>query len=119
VRGQNLANLFANADGGMEGERRLLENQSDSAAANLPQFLIASLEEILTFEQYSAAANVAIRRKKAQNRRRERAFARARFAKNAENFSGHQVEAHSRQNGARADFPRPIGNLKILDVQNG
>ena len=67
VRGQHLANLLADADGGMESERRLLKNQGDSAAANLPQFLIAGLEKIFAFEQYGAASDVAVRRKKPQD----------------------------------------------------
>ena len=119
VRGQHLADLLADADGRMESERRLLKDESDPAAAYLPQFLIAGLEEIFALEQYGAAADVAVGRKKPQNRRRERAFAGAGFTKDAEDFSGHQVEADSRQNGSRADFARTVRNLKILDFQNG
>src|SRR5882724_9825760 len=103
----------------MACQRWFLKDECDSATVNLAQFPIAGLEKIFTLKQYGAAADMAVRRKKPQHRRRKRAFPRTGFAKNAEDFSGHQVEAHSRQNRTRADFARPIGNLKILDIQNG
>lgn len=93
VRGQHLANLFADADGRMEGERRLLKDESDSAAADLSQLLISGLEEIFAFEQYGAAADQAVGRKKPQNRCRERAFAGTGFAEDTEDFARDQVKA--------------------------
>ena len=95
MRGQHLAHLLAYAHGRVERERRLLKDQSDSAAADLPEFLGIGLEKILSFKKDGAASDVAIPRKEPQNRRSERAFARARFAEHAQNFSGHQAETYA------------------------
>jgi len=95
VRGQHLANLLTYAHGGMERQRWLLKDQSDSAAADLTEFLGIGLEKILSLKKDGAASDVAIRRKKPQDRRRERAFARAGLAENAQNFSGHQAETYA------------------------
>ena len=93
--GQYLANLLADADGGVEGQGWLLKNERDTGAADLAEFLGIGLEEIFAFEQDSAAADLAVRRKMPQDRRRECAFARAGFAEDAQNLAGHQVETYA------------------------
>jgi hypothetical protein len=45
VGGQHLANLLADADGGMEGQGRLLKDESDSGAADFAEFLGISLQK--------------------------------------------------------------------------
>ena len=119
VRCQHLANLLADTDCGMEGQGRLLKDESDAGAADLAEFLGGGLEKIFAFKEYCAAPDVAVRREKAQNRRRERAFARAGFAENAQNFAGPEVKTDAGQNRARADFARTIRYLQILDIENG
>ena len=95
MRGQHLANLIADADGGMKRERRLLKDESDSAAANLTEFLGADLEKIFPLKKYGAVSHVTVRRKKPQDRRRESALARSGFAEDAQNFARHQVETYA------------------------
>jgi len=119
VSSQYAANLLADADGGVKRERRLLKDESDSIAADLTEFLGTDLKKIFAFKQDGAAADLAVGRKKAQDRCRERAFARTGFTEDTQNFARHQIETYARQNRARADFAREIGNLKILDFKNG
>lgn len=118
VRGQHLANLLADADGGMEREGRLLKDESDPVAADLTKFIGADLEKVFPLKKYGAVSDVAVRREKPQNRCRESALARSGFAEDAQNFARHQIETYARQNRARADFARPVRNVKILDFKN-
>jgi len=115
VSGQHLANLFANPNGRVKSERRLLKDESDSGATDFLEFLGVRLEQIFAFKQNGAIPDLAVRRQKPQDRRRECAFTRAGFTEDAQNFARHQIETYTRQNRASADFAREVRNMKILD----
>jgi len=61
VRGQHLTNLFAGAHGGMEREKRLLENHGDARAADATQFLGVGLQKVLAFKKDGAMGDPSIR----------------------------------------------------------
>src|SRR5712664_2186549 len=68
MRGQHLANLFADAHGWMECKRRLLENQRNAPAADLLQFLRIGLQKILPFKADIPARDLSISGKKPHKR---------------------------------------------------
>jgi hypothetical protein len=90
-----MANLIAYAHGGMEREGWFLKDQSDTATADLAEFLGVGLEKIVAFKKDRALCNEGIRRKKPKHRCRERALARPGFAKDTQNFTGHEVETYA------------------------
>jgi hypothetical protein len=75
--------LLADADDGMERQGRLLKDQSDSAAADLAEFFGLGLEKVAAFIKDGTLFDLAIRGKKPQDRRRERALAGSGFAEDA------------------------------------
>ena len=103
----------------MKRQRGFLKDDGDAATADLAEFFRGGLEKIFAFKKNGAASDVTVGRKKAQDRRRKRALARAGFAEDAQNFTRHQAETYAGQNRPRPAFVRPIGNLKILDFENG
>ena len=118
MRGQDAANLLADAGSGMKRQGGFLKDEGDATTADVTEFFRGGLEKIFAFKKNGAVPDVTVGRKKAQDRCRERALARAGFAEDAQNFAGHQAETYARQNRPRPVLVRPIGNLKILDFEN-
>src|SRR5712664_1482677 len=92
VRGQHLANLFADAHGWMECKGRFLENQRNAPATDLLQFVRLGLQKILPFKMDSPANDLSIPGKEPHKRYGERAFARSGFAEDAHDLAGHEIK---------------------------
>src|SRR5437899_12866887 len=103
----------------MKRQGGFLKDEGDATTADVTEFFRGGLEKIFAFKKNGAVPDVTVGRKKAQDRCRKCAFARAGFAEDAQNFAGHQAETYARQNRPRPMLVRPIGNLKILDFEKG
>jgi len=117
VRGQNIADLSTHLHGRMERGGRFLKDQADSAAANFPQVLRRSLEQVPPLEKDCTLLDFSVRWQMAQESRGQRAFARRGFTQNAQDFAGADIKIDAYK--GRADFARAGGvrGVEILDFK--
>ena len=92
VRGQHLTNLFARAQGWMERQGGLLENQRNAPATDLLQFVRFGPEKIFPFKVDSPANDLPIPGKQPHQRYGERALARSGFPEDADDLAGHETK---------------------------
>jgi hypothetical protein len=76
MRRQNVTNLFANSNRGVQRQRGLLKNQRNTRTANTLECPKFYLKKVLPFEQNRTPLNFSVSWKESQQSQRECAFAR-------------------------------------------
>ncbi|GAA3186651.1 hypothetical protein GCM10020255_083690 [Rhodococcus baikonurensis] len=112
---QDIDDLAADGDGGVEGRTRVLKHHTDVATAYLPQLGGGQADKFLILEA-DASADRCRSGQEAEQSESGQCLAAPALAHEAGDFAGPQLEAHSIEESVRNRF-RPNVNREASDLQ--
>ena len=117
VQLKRFRQLPANGQHRVERRHRLLKDHRNLVAADVADFVLVDLEQVLAFEDHFAAYDLAWRRgDQAQNRQRAHALAAAALPYQAQSFTCFDVVRHA-VHSANDAVIREEGGAQVFDLE--
>src|ERR1700741_4978862 len=116
---EDIAHLLSDANGGMQGDKRLLRDRSDAFPANALELDGVDLRQILAFKTDNSLFNSPVCAEYSEECRGKRALAGSRFTQHSQCLAALDGEAHPRERSRAFTGPDGVCHGKIQNLQKG